>query len=113
MKFNFLIAIKKGKDHINMLKYLSPIAEEIIITSFFIDKQDLICLSEDTHEIASSRKKLNFYNIRVIEKPEITLEYILNRPNKLVMITGSLYLIGELYPLFRNYFESDMKFVSQ
>lgn len=95
-KFSFLIAFKKGKDYHNMLKYIIPVASKIIVTKFYVDTQDVINLSESPETIANILKKQDFKNDVVIKDLFQALKILLNQDNVLV-ITGSLYLLAEVY----------------
>lgn len=91
-KFNFLIAFKKGKDYEDMLKIIVPWADLIVLTSFYTDDQDMINVSVDPAEI-----KLN---AKIIPDLKKAWKFILNK-NEPIVITGSLYLIGEIYHLLK------------
>ncbi|MFA6390601.1 MAG: Mur ligase family protein, partial [Patescibacteria group bacterium] len=91
-KFNFLIAFKKGKDYQEMLKIIIPQADLIVLTSFFTKDQDLINKSVDPVEI-----KLN---AKIIPDLKKAWKYILDKKEPIV-VTGSLYLIGEIYHLLK------------
>jgi dihydrofolate synthase/folylpolyglutamate synthase len=97
-KFNFLIAFKKGKDYKKMLKIITPLAKSITITSFFTDNQDLIHLSEKPIKIGEELKKLDFFDFQIKPVPKEALEFLLKQKG-LMVITGSLYFIGEIYRL--------------
>ena len=101
-KFHFLIAFKKGKDYQNMLRYIVPLASKITITSFFVDNQDLINLSEKPKEIGRALEKLGFKNYKIIADSKKAFETILKETKDTVVITGSLYLLGEIYKIITN-----------
>ncbi len=96
-KFNFLIAFKKGKDYQTMLRYIIHLASKITIASFFVDNQDLIHLSEKPETIGGNLKKLGFKNYQMINQPEEALQSALETGKETVVVTGSLYLLGEIY----------------
>ena len=102
-KFNFLLAFKKGKDYQNMLKIiiLKTAVHEIILTNFFTDNQDMINLSEEPVIIGQQLKKLGFTNFEIIPSLRKALKFILNKKEPIV-VTGSLYLIGEIYKLIKS-----------
>ena len=92
-KFNFLVAFKKGKEYMFMLKEISKLANEIVITEFFTKKKDTPKIAEEASTISKliiTKKK------KVIISPKKALDYLSKRKNKIV-ITGSLYLVGEIY----------------
>lgn len=95
-KFHFLIAFKKGKDYENMLRYIVPLALTVTITSFIIDSQDLIHLSEKPEIIKKQLLNLNFKRCKIINKPAQAFKDVLKKQG-IVVITGSMYLLGEIY----------------
>jgi dihydrofolate synthase/folylpolyglutamate synthase len=100
-KFNFLIAFKKGKDYENTLKYLIPLAKKIIITDFFTNNQDYVHFSEKPETINDILIKLKFTNIEIIHDCKKAIKKTLHKNEDLV-VTGSLYLLGEIYPLIKS-----------
>ena len=96
-KFVFLIAFKKGKDYHKMLKYIIPLASQIIITQFFINNQDLIHLSEEPETIVKILQKENFYQYQVIKDLKNALKFALDQKDQPIVAAGSLYLISEIY----------------
>ncbi len=98
-KLNFLLAFKRDKDSLNLLKNIVRLANHITITSFFIKNQDLFHLSKETKEIEKDLKKLNFRNFKIVENPKQAFKYALENGKNPLVITGSLYLISEIYPL--------------
>lgn len=100
-KFYFLIAFKKGKDYQTMLKYIIPLASKITITSFFVDKQDLIHLSERPEKIGKELETMRFRDYEIIEDSKKAFKKILKEKNRTVIITGSLYLLGEIYKILK------------
>jgi dihydrofolate synthase/folylpolyglutamate synthase len=99
-KFNFLLAFKKGKDYKNMLKIIILWADSIILTSFFTDSQDMINLSEKPSIIGQQLKKIGFNNFTVVLSNKKAWKKLLNQTGPIV-VTGSLYLIGEIYRLIK------------
>jgi dihydrofolate synthase/folylpolyglutamate synthase len=97
-KFTFLIAIKRDKNFSKMLKYITPVAEDIVVTSFFTKNQDLMHLSTEPEKIKKELLKLNFTNVTVAETPQEALESCLRNSKNKIVITGSFYLVAELYP---------------
>jgi len=92
-KFDFLIGFKKNKDYKTMVEYLLPVANEIITTGFYSNKQDWVCISEDPenisvgHPIKDCHKALN----KALESDHL-------------VITGSFYLLGEIYGEVQQFF---------
>ena len=100
-KFHFLIAFKKGKDYQNMLCDLVPLASKITVTSFFVDNQDLIHLSEKPETIEKNLKKIGLRDYQIISQPEEAFKSVLEAKENIIVITGSLYLLGEIYKLIK------------
>ncbi|MDO8497561.1 MAG: Mur ligase family protein [bacterium] len=101
-KYTFLIAFKRGKDYKPMLKYILPEAKKIIITSFFNESQGLRILAEDPLVIAKILEKLHFKNYIIIPDTFSALEELYKDTSPIKVITGSLYLIGEVYSKLRH-----------
>lgn len=102
--FDFLIAFKKDKDYMQMLKYIVPVAQNITVTSFFVDRQDLIHLSQDPEEVGEAISDLQYNNYEVVRDPRSALTHALSSARTLLVITGSVYFVGEIYPLLEVYF---------
>ena len=96
-KFNFLIAFKNGKDFPSMINKIIPIADKIIVTTFFQDNQDMLNFSVSPLKIGSYLKKSGFKNYRTISDPREAVKYLIKNSSKPIVVTGSLYLISELY----------------
>ncbi len=103
-KKTFIISFKKRKEIESMLPFIIKLADEIIVTSFSpVGKRDYL-ESIDPEEIKLALEKLGFVKkIKVVltvkeaiieAKNEIT-------PEELVIITGSLYLVGEARKILR------------
>jgi len=101
-KFAFLLAFKKNKDCQKMIKYIIPLASQIIITQFFIKNQKPLHLSEEPKFIAKSLIKENFYQYKVIRNPKDALRLLLEKNKEPVVVTGSLYLASEIYSYIRS-----------
>lgn len=97
-KFNFLLAIKKDKDYKSMLKMIFPLAEKIFITEFSGIKQDSVLRSVDPSVLANGLEKLGFKDYKIfLSVKEALNALMLKKDNKKIVITGSLYLLGEVY----------------
>jgi dihydrofolate synthase / folylpolyglutamate synthase len=97
-KFVFLLAFKQRKDFSKMIRMLVPLASEIIITKFFVTTQDMIQKSQSSKDIIRIFNKLNFSDFQYIPDKSKAFDYVLKTKQPMV-VTGSLYLIGEIYPL--------------
>lgn len=95
-KFDFLIAFKKKKDFAKALPKIIPLAEKIYLTRFFQGHQDWLALSERPEKIKKVLKKLKFESFEIASDPQKVINQKSNRP---LVITGSLYLAAEIYPL--------------
>lgn len=95
-KFHLLIGFKKGKEIDEMLKQIIPLASDITVTSFFTDKQDWSVKSEPIESVTQMLSQRKFNKVSVVENPHEALTSVLNKKGKII-VTGSLYLIGEIY----------------
>lgn len=100
-KFLFLIAFKKGKDYKSMLRYIVSLASKITVTSFFVNNQDLIHLSEKPEAIVEELERFKFRDYQIIADPKKAFKTVVDIPKSKVIITGSLYLLGEIYKILR------------
>lgn len=96
-KFVFLIAFKKGKEYRKMLNTFSPLAEEFVLSGFFVANQDLRHLSEKPEEIACLLDGIGIHRYRIIPNSRAALRSALTKGRQPIVITGSLYLLAELY----------------
>lgn len=101
-KFNFLLAFKKGKDYQKMLKIIIPWANLIILTSFFTENQDMINASENPKKIGLILSEVEgFNNFEIVPSLKKAWEKIIEK-KELIVVTGSLYLVGEIYRLIKS-----------
>ncbi|MBN1168539.1 hypothetical protein JXA63_01475 [Candidatus Woesebacteria bacterium] len=102
-KFIFLLGFKRGKDYKNILRYIVPLADKIIITSFFNQTkfQGMSVLSEDTKKIAQVLETIGHKKYEIFERSEDALKALIKSKNRVKVITGSLYLISEVYPFLQ------------
>jgi len=99
-KFTFILAFKKRKDFIKMIKSIAPIANHIIITRFIVTSQDMIQVSEPIKNLIKIFKKINFSSFEIVYDNSQALNTAI-KSGENVVITGSLYLLGEMYPLLK------------
>jgi len=97
-RYTFVIAFKKGKDYKKMLRFLVPFAQKIIITTIFSEHQDLFHFSTDPKVIQAGLLELGFTNTIIVEKIQDVRDFISDCKTD-VVVTGSLYLLGDLYRL--------------
>jgi len=98
-KFHFVVAFKKGKDIFQMLDLITPFAKTLTVTSFFNDTQDLVHLSADTKMIEGYLRKKQFKNFCVSPSLRHALKNNNQTAKNPIVITGSIYLLGEWYGL--------------
>ena len=97
-KFDFLIAFKKKKDFAKALPKITPLAQKIYLTRFFQGHQDWLALSEGPGKIKKVLKKLKFDNFEIASDPQKVIDKKTRQP---LVITGSLYLLSEIYPFIK------------
>lgn len=97
-KFTFILAFKHRKDFSQMIRMIIPLASHLIITSFLVTSQDMIHTSQPHQSLIKTFKKLNFSNFSTIPQQSDALKQAFKLKNNIV-VTGSLYLLGEIYPL--------------
>ncbi len=95
--FTFIVAFKQGKDIEEMITMIEKLAKEIVVTSFFVDSQDMLNISEPPETIAHYIKKTPH---QVIPKLKDALTFAASQDN-FVVATGSLYFASEIYALLR------------
>lgn len=88
----------KGPKLDSNLKHLRGLAGHVIITAFKT-QQDLYKVSVDPLKIAAACDRLGFKNFEVISDPEEAYAALLKRPEPLLLITGSFYLISHIRQL--------------
>ncbi|MBN2566685.1 hypothetical protein JXB02_01210 [Candidatus Woesearchaeota archaeon] len=94
-RFDFLVAFKRDKDSLGMLRSIVPLARSVTITSFFSDDQDLVHLSKRTAAVKEECASLGIA-AAVVPEPRQALMTVLGKGGD-VVVTGSLYLIGAIY----------------
>lgn len=99
-KYTFLIAFKKGKDYIKMVKHIIPFAERIGITTIFSTNPDFSHFSTDPLVIKQRLIQEGFRSSEIVDGVEGMLSFI-NKSKTDVIITGSLYLLGDVYTLLK------------
>ena len=84
-KFTFLIAFKKDKDYKAILRYIIPLAQKIIITSFFNQNksQGVTNIAENPHIIAIILNNVNFRNYCICKNSGKALTMLLQDKRQL------------------------------
>lgn len=104
-KIIVVVGFKQKKDIEGMISALLTITSRFIITSFSTMTDTGKNLSKDPLEIAHIVKKYNS-SLPCIKIPHapVALEYIIKQsaPDDIILITGSLYLVGEIRSILKN-----------
>ena len=98
----FLVAFKKGKDTRGMLKQIITLADSIIVTGFINTTNDMVHSSEDPQDLGVIIKELGFTNVTVIPDVKQALDSLLQSKTDIQVVTGSLYFLGDVYPLLQD-----------
>lgn len=102
-QFDFLIAFKHGKDFSGMLKYIVPHASRIYATEFVLSEQVEVMKADTTEDIERVLKnKFHFTDIRSEKKASQAFKIACKDTSTTLVVTGSLYLVSELYRELRN-----------
>ncbi len=80
------------------LNLLTGIASHLIVTKFKLG-QDEVRKPVDPEEIAVICQKFGYHNVITVENPKVAFEKLLERPEKLLLVTGSFYLLNHVRPL--------------
>jgi dihydrofolate synthase / folylpolyglutamate synthase len=99
-KIIFILAFKNDKDITSMLSLLTPHASVYILTEFTGKQEQSKNAALPTHRIATALQAVNTTNTIQIYETENVEEAIrkalsLMEGNTIIVITGSLYLVGE------------------
>ncbi|MBP9691297.1 hypothetical protein KBD81_04435 [Candidatus Woesebacteria bacterium] len=92
-KFVFLVAFKQGKDSETMIHAIEKLAQEIVITDFRVESQDMVNISEDPKTIASYIFAVPHM---IIPGAQEAITYATSKERQ-VVVTGSLYFASEVY----------------
>ncbi len=96
--FDFLIAFKHGKDFSGMLKYIIPLARDIYATEFELSEQAEIMYADSAEKISGVlKRKFGFMNVQEFPNSTDAFSRACENQKRTLVVTGSLYLIGELY----------------
>jgi dihydrofolate synthase/folylpolyglutamate synthase len=88
-----LLALKQGKEYEVVVPLLVQLASRIIITTFKMS-QDLPVTSIDPTELAAAFSKAGATTVEVITDHNNAFQALLAAPEKIVIITGSFYLLS-------------------
>lgn len=97
-KFVLMIAFKRGKDYLDILRYVVPIADSVIVTTFFNQTKDqgMSVIAENTEVIVKTLKQLNYSNYEVYLDNRVAITKLLSLSG-IKVVTGSLYLLSDIY----------------
>jgi len=95
-KFTFIIAFKKGKEYKKMLQLIIPYAIKIVVTHIFSESQDLQHFSVSAKAIVDEVSRLGFTQVTTVSNIKDIVRMIRMDASSFV-ITGSLYLLGDIY----------------
>lgn len=79
---------------------LARLLDHIIITVFY-GPQDGPHASENPHELADIFRRHGAASLEVVEDPAEAFHMLLTRPEPVLMVTGSFYLLNHIRPLLR------------
>jgi len=97
-KFDFLVGFKHGKDYFAMLKYIVPLADTIYATKFDFSEQVLPMEGEPVENIQLIlQEKYHMGKVKSIVPAIEAFNQAKKIQGSILVITGSLYLIAELY----------------
>ncbi len=82
-----------------MLKQIRPYAGKIVFSSFFIENQDMPHFAHDPHELEVLLKNEGFDKVQVTKNSKQGLQAALASKSNIIVVTGSLYILSEIYPL--------------
>lgn len=94
--FDFLVAFKRDKEVTAMIRMIIPYARKIIVTSFFVS-DTMMNISAEPREIVAVIKAQGFENTESISDSTEAVKESIKRAKNILVITGSMYLIGEIY----------------
>jgi dihydrofolate synthase/folylpolyglutamate synthase len=86
-----MVAMRRGKDYEEVAKLLSPLASQVIATTFE-SYQDTPLISLPADQLASAFSVPTM----VINDPKEALDALLGLREDILVITGSLYLLGQI-----------------
>jgi dihydrofolate synthase / folylpolyglutamate synthase len=99
-KFTFILSIKKTKSVTSMVKNLLPVAKRVIVTDYHVHHQEFLPASVQPEKIGKKFTELGFNSFELISDKKKALSTALGT-NSVVIATGSLYFMSELYPILK------------
>ncbi len=100
--FSFLLSFKEGKDVKEMVKQIVPFAKKIVLTDFYDSTIDFVSTSVDLQLLAELIRNEGFEDITIVSHSSDSIEKIIdNTEDELLVVTGSFYLISNIYKSLR------------
>ncbi len=95
IRIHCVFASMRDKKHLQVARLLAPLAHSVVTT------RPSIARAEDPDVLADDFRRIGFMDVSVEPNPPEAFEKALNRAGKndLVLVTGSLYLAGQIRPL--------------
>jgi dihydrofolate synthase/folylpolyglutamate synthase len=90
-----LISMKQGKEYEEVVPLIAPLASRIITTSFNLS-QDIPLHSMDPIKLAEAFKASGLDHVDCIPNQKLAVNELLMGPEEVYLVTGSLYLLGQL-----------------
>ena len=99
-KIAVLVSFAANRDYRlkDSLRELSKVTDDLIVTAFE-NNQDVQHKSVEPDIIANIAKAKGVNNVKIIRNPKTALEALLKRPEHLLLVTGSFYLLNHIRPL--------------
>lgn len=94
-KATVLLSMKTGKEYQDVLPLLRTITDKVIVCGFSL-VQDTRLQSRDVETLAAAARSSGFNDVIVVNEPGEAYKRLLAETEEVGIITGSLYLIGEL-----------------
>lgn len=99
-RFHFVLSFKQDKDITSLLNLLVPIASSFIATEFTSQLRDMAHApvpANDIRQLLQTQGK----EVQIVPNALTALKEglaLLSEPNDILVVTGSFYLLGDLYP---------------
>jgi dihydrofolate synthase/folylpolyglutamate synthase len=90
-----LLGMKAGKDYEEVVSLLAPLAGRVITTGFELS-QDVPLHSMKPEALAKAFKAAGVKKVSSIKDQKKAIKELLSGPEKVCLVTGSLYLLGQL-----------------
>lgn len=100
-KFDFLIAVLANKEYKKILRIIIPVASSITISSIPQASPDFQHISADIEKMRIALDAMGFKNSFVIKNQKEAIEVVLNKAKNTIVVTGSLYFLGNVYPYIK------------